>query len=665
MRQAPIILLWTSLLLVALYGPTAAGFPVINSFDDLKAQLISFRLREKTKTEVEEKTVTITTGGALPQFVMVQRDGVMVLDKDATEKVRKKRPEKVRTETRQVRERKKVVVGVNADELKFLLDELFERFGTDPVAIRSWLEIYEKARDDSVKSAIMGHIYDVAGEYDIAPLFVSGFADVPDPEFLTSPQEQAAFAAMMFRAQTVLLPVLATVRLLATADDAIEPVLIQVIQEPKTLPIVPPLAFLLLSRTHGTPGQEFLLQVALADKVHATFAWEALARRRAPVDLASLKRAMASKTPAVRVGVVRYVSSMRREDALPFLVKMGGGTAISEIEFFSIWLALENICGKGKVPYDSKLWAKAGSLGGAAPSVVEPDPQENQGEEQETNAQSYYDLDMTSRRIVFICDRSISMTAGGKWNQLLQNLMGAVQGLSSDYKFTAVFYGVSIEEFSRRLVPASKPAMTRFQKFVQGLEPGGDYTYTSRGIDSGLAIPRVNTAYLLSDGLPYGESPMASFGAWQQRDPSGLVILHTISLQAEKPFQDDMLFLLSQLGWGDFVACTDGRLKYFISADRQTVKCREEKEDDEALAVPEEKDGKEKRKAEPEKKDDAASAAPEGEGAQEPATAEPDAKAEPATDEKTEPATKTEKPAANADSQPARQEQQPKNGQGK
>ncbi len=178
----------------------------------------------------------------------------------------------------------------------------------------------------------------------------------------------------------------------------------------------------------------------------------------------------------------------------------------------------------------------------------------------------YYAMDLSSRRIVFICDRSLSMKAGDRWGQLATNLTDSIFGLESDYKFTAIFYGSKTEQFSTRLIPVSLSSQKRFSRFIAKLEPAGEKTLTSDGLKAALKIKNINTAYLLSDGVPYGEPLLETFREWHKYDPTGSIILHTISIDPKVQGQDDFLFLLAQLGWGDFVSVSDNQAQYHITA---------------------------------------------------------------------------------------------------
>lgn len=131
-------------------------------------------------------------------------------------------------------------------------------------------------------------------------------------------------------------------------------------------------------------------------------------------------------------------------------------------------------------------------------------------------------IELPVKRLVFILDTSKSMEQPFEgWvpeqgaseddrptrlEAAKQELIGAIELLKRDVKFTVITYSTELKPLSgeNTLVNATPSNKRKAQEFVRSLKPGGK-TSTEIALMSALAVPDVRTIVLISDGIPTHE----------------------------------------------------------------------------------------------------------------------------------------------------------------
>ncbi len=146
------------------------------------------------------------------------------------------------------------------------------------------------------------------------------------------------------------------------------------------------------------------------------------------------------------------------------------------ILFFSGCMALTTFA--GEVPVRRPLDLPSG--GGAG----------TQNDEEEIpEVIHFYGHHYEADAFLFVIDRSGSMSAGGKWQALLQEMVAAIQGLSSDAELGIVAFSTPIIPWNEQMVTAGPNARAMAISFLAELQPMGA-TCISLGVNAGLQILR-------------------------------------------------------------------------------------------------------------------------------------------------------------------------------
>ena len=144
----------------------------------------------------------------------------------------------------------------------------------------------------------------------------------------------------------------------------------------------------------------------------------------------------------------------------------------------------------------SAWWADAGEGFEMPP----PPPEEGAGA-MAREGPSYHGETVSSRRVVFIVDRSLSMAWGDRIGRAKRELVDTLKELPEDARFDIVFFGGRVKAWRPELQEATPSSIKRAVHWVMEMEIIRA-TATYEALMVAMAIPEVDTIYLLSDGDP-------------------------------------------------------------------------------------------------------------------------------------------------------------------
>jgi len=132
------------------------------------------------------------------------------------------------------------------------------------------------------------------------------------------------------------------------------------------------------------------------------------------------------------------------------------------------------------------------------------------GERKDKNSTkaSFYGMRIISDRLCFVIDNSGSMTAKTKSGKtrlkaMQDQLTETFAGLADGTLVNMAFFAAKVELWSDELRILNTSSREKAVEMINEIGTGGA-TITYEGLMAGLADPRVDTIYLLTDGQPYG-----------------------------------------------------------------------------------------------------------------------------------------------------------------
>jgi len=170
---------------------------------------------------------------------------------------------------------------------------------------------------------------------------------------------------------------------------------------------------------------------------------------------------------------------------------------------------------------------------------------------------SYYGIPVRSHRVAFVIDTSGSMQpiAGtGKKSKMQlaqENLINTVNALGPKVGFTIVAFATGNNVFEEELILASRVNKARSKLWVLDLKPNGG-TMLMGALTAALAVDKVDTLFVLSDGAPNG-STSEILRIITERNRFDRVRINTIGIQVSGStarFMRD----LAEKNFGEFVA---------------------------------------------------------------------------------------------------------------
>ncbi len=230
----------------------------------------------------------------------------------------------------------------------------------------------------------------------------------------------------------------------------------------------------------------------------------------------------------VRVAAAQGLGALRSREAIePLIAAMGESDGRVRAEMNTALVAITGV-NKHADPAAWKSWWERNRESFLA-GTYKPEPAERG---REAGGTTFYGLPVTSKKVVFVLDRSGSMAAAAKWKPedvasgdapnvskpkgerkidiAKYELKKVLALLPEGAEFNIVFYNSIQEPFSEKMVVLNRETRRRAIAFVDGIEPSGATNISdalARGMGFAGAVEKaskagVDTIYLLSDGMP-------------------------------------------------------------------------------------------------------------------------------------------------------------------
>ncbi len=264
----------------------------------------------------------------------------------------------------------------------------------------------------------------------------------------------------------------------------------------------------------GSPGALTVVLDSAAKKDRATRAIAAGSLGLAagnPGAVRALIALLEDDAVEVRSNALLALGKARAKELVPALIARLEKEPVDRLKADALRL-LVDMTGRnmGFVVADWRQW-----WAGAEPgfSFARPD----EGSTTRVVADSYFGIDVVSKRIAFLVDvsRSMEWSGGGgffggrdpqpegksKLDLLKEELTGLLKRLAGDAQVNIITFDGTVREWSKSLQPLSGGGRERAIAFVKGLETGL-HTNVFDSLERGLADRRVDTIYLLTDGQP-------------------------------------------------------------------------------------------------------------------------------------------------------------------
>lgn len=258
----------------------------------------------------------------------------------------------------------------------------------------------------------------------------------------------------------------------------------------------------------------------------------------------------------VRVEVVEQVRLLRRAAAIPLIIeRMDGETPRIARDMH---LALRMISGVDHGPRSARwrAWWKGEGASFRVPTtkvVIAAEKDRQKRLKKSTTRGTFYGLKVLSERVMFVVDRSGSMNSRAmlpktaerkkkerstRFEVARDQMMNVIPGLSEKTLFNLVYFGSRIFPWEEELVKLDKKTRERLLKHVERAPMGGG-TNVWAGLMFAFDDPRVDTIFLLTDGMPWGGevTDTADIRARIERlNRTRKVAIHCVSVGRRSPF---------------------------------------------------------------------------------------------------------------------------------
>lgn len=241
--------------------------------------------------------------------------------------------------------------------------------------------------------------------------------------------------------------------------------------------------------------------------------------------------------PAFRARLVLLLGDRRRLDVVPVLLPL-----LAEEEHPRVQAAaaesLEAVTGK-TFGFDAGSWTtwwNGEAAGLVAPGDAEPDAETvtGTGEREVTEPEpivtrglvpTFFDLNLTSKDIVFVIDISGSVGAQGV-TRVKARLVEAVERLASDVNISALFFSEEVHMWKPEMVPATPENKSDLVLFLRSVRPGRR-TDVFTPLNAGLQIVKRRTEALQAAGEPIREA-IALIMVSDGQDTAGAIPPHVV-----------------------------------------------------------------------------------------------------------------------------------------
>ncbi|MEE9392164.1 MAG: VWA domain-containing protein [Planctomycetota bacterium] len=233
-------------------------------------------------------------------------------------------------------------------------------------------------------------------------------------------------------------------------------------------------------------------------------AMEILRGDRPEIAAAIFRKNCDHKNPFVRSAAYKAMTYLRRPSVVDFMIDRLGrekgrpledlATSLSDLTSFH-WGTSSNRWKKWWTPIRDEF----------------PLPPKKQGNSAATTSGGrygqFYGINIDSARVAFVIDVSRSMkeiaprSTSSRLRQAKIELKKVLDSLSSHNEFAIIAFSKDTIAYDAKLRPAKDRWLGRAKRWVDGLQADGGTNFFA-GIKQALAIPNVDTIFVLSDGAP-------------------------------------------------------------------------------------------------------------------------------------------------------------------
>ena len=176
---------------------------------------------------------------------------------------------------------------------------------------------------------------------------------------------------------------------------------------------------------------------------------------------------------------------------------------------------------------------------------------------------TFYGIPVKTNRVVFVIDRSGSMTAESdprhwkdgevpnRYEIAVQETLGALEKLDENAEVNVILFNATIHAWRTSLQRLTRTSRSAIAQHLRTTKPvGGTNVYD--GLEMALRMPEVDTIFLLSDGEPRSGTHVgagAILGAVRGENASRRVALHCVSIGTDS----DLLRRLARENGGMYV----------------------------------------------------------------------------------------------------------------
>jgi Mg-chelatase subunit ChlD len=311
----------------------------------------------------------------------------------------------------------------------------------------------------------------------------------------------------------------------------------------------------------GSPGFEKKLLRALEgdDFALRMGAAAALGRARDAASASDLARLIDDSHPSVRRVAIESARERRIREAIPHLIaRLDGDGSRLRTQAHDALVELTGLDhGQGETRWSAWWEVEGGSfqLPAREQALAAKREREKRRAATPTRAEAtFYGVQLTSDRVVFLLDVSGSMAEAGRLERMKRETIAALEGIPDGGRFNFVFFHSEASPWSRRLVTMSSKSREAARRAVLSLRVLGG-TNLHLGLKEAFRDRDVDTIVVVSDGEPsvgitQPDRILADVRRWN--DLRGVVV-HCIAVG----WRGELLESLCAETFGEFVVTSD------------------------------------------------------------------------------------------------------------
>ncbi|MSR75943.1 MAG: VWA domain-containing protein [Planctomycetes bacterium] len=188
----------------------------------------------------------------------------------------------------------------------------------------------------------------------------------------------------------------------------------------------------------------------------------------------------------------------------------------------------------------------------------------------ENKGTNFYGIESRSRRLMFVLDRSGSMSesdtaSGSRWSVAQTEVINCIAALPDDAAFNIIFFSHDFDVWSKGLMPATRQNKATATAWIKGIEAVGAtnifdpleraFSLAGRGTFDKAYGTAFDTIYLMSDGQPNRGriiDPAEIVKELQRMNMLKLIKVHTIGVG--KNHDPVLMRRIAEVTGGDYVA---------------------------------------------------------------------------------------------------------------